>query len=132
MTRKDVYDRAVTAPLTSGNEDDETIRLRELGALVQLGLGHPLDAATFGVLVSLQARLRAAQSELALKLDAGLLLPEEYLDRLNVALQEWVSETRGVLGTDAFDAVFGDAGRNPTGLVDRDTFVSETPPLSAH
>ena len=75
MTGKDTYDQVVSyAPGES--------RLTELAALIQLGLGRPLDPLTFNALADIQAELWDSQQSLAALLLARKLSQEDYLEKI--------------------------------------------------
>ena len=112
MVRKSAYDHAI-AEIHSESRTEETIRLMELAALVELGLGHPLDARTFNEVAAAQADLRLSQEQLEAQLDAGLISPEGYLGELNNALTTWARRCTDVLGARRFAAIFGEAGQHP-------------------
>jgi hypothetical protein len=97
--------------------------LAELKALVKLGLGQPLDEATFAKLAASQTELRALQEQLANDLAQQKILPEQYLERLNAAMREAMARNRGLLGENKFKRIFGDAGYEPEKLIDRETFL---------
>jgi hypothetical protein len=119
--KADAYNRAISDAHSGAN--GVAVRRTELSALVQAYLGHSLDDQTFDRLAAVQARLHADQAELAALLDAGGITPEEYLYRLNYALQIWKLRSRDVLGRENFNAIFGDVGESPETLIDRDTFL---------
>jgi hypothetical protein len=95
----------------------------KLAALAEMALGHPLDQPTLNRLLAIQATLRVEQSKLVDLLDAGELTPDQYLTRLNSEVQRAMGENLKVLGEDRFQAIFGEAGRHPEGLVDRKLFM---------
>jgi hypothetical protein len=123
MTDKDTYDQTVSRDYLAPARDEEAIRLSDLAALVQMGLGHPLDPLTFKELAQIQADLRGTQRALAIKLDTGALTPESYLDQLNAALSLWAKRNLALLGDEMFDAIFGKEGRQPEDMIDRGTFL---------
>jgi hypothetical protein len=124
MTRKDIYNKAIS--MAHASTDNEKLRRSaELAALVEMGLGRSLDEATFNELKKIQSNLWDTQTELNARLEAGTLSPEAYLSRINAALKTSLENSQSLLGDEQFDAIFGDAGRHPEGLIDRDTFLTD-------
>jgi len=121
MLRKQAYDQAVYQP-SDDADDGEAVRLRELYALVQLGLGRDLSPAVFRAVAERQAYMRRQQEELVKLLDAHRLEAAAYADRLRGVLESWADDTRGLIGSDDFRAIFGDS--DPPGLVDKDVFLA--------
>ena len=103
----------------------------ELAHLVEQGLGGPLDAALFGELFRIQAGLRTRQQELAVMFERQDLPPDAYLGRLNDALRASMAHSRALLGDERFLAIFGEAGLEPEGLVDRERFHQEAAGMRA-
>jgi len=124
MTGKDAYSRAVSGTGIV-DPDQDAARRSELNALVTMNLGSPLDSRTFDSLALIQFELWATRNELNLGLDAGALSPEGYLARLNSALRVAMERSEGLLGRERFEAIFGETGRQPDKLVDRETFLAE-------
>jgi hypothetical protein len=120
------YNRMV---VTMANEDEEKRRLDELSALVLLGLGRELDHPTFNQLANIQLYMRRTQKELRQALDAHQITPEAYLVKTNEALRVAMLISEKLLGKERFDAIFGEAGRHPEGLADRDAFFESQRPL---
>jgi hypothetical protein len=118
------YDKSVTLASESGMDDDK-VRLADLAALVQLGLGKPLDDATFAQLADIQYRLQIHQNKLVYLLDEGQISPEQYLDKLNRLSVD--ARDRGVelLGYANFKAIFGDVGDTIEELGDTEAFLEE-------
>jgi hypothetical protein len=127
MTGKDTYDQAVSGPKVTA-ENGETSRLNELAALVEMALGRPLDAPTFQALAIAQSELWKSQENLETMLQRGDVHPEDYLKRLNSAIEHSMQLSLRVLGRERFDAIFGEAGRHPEDLVDRAIFSSQARP----
>jgi hypothetical protein len=100
--------------------------LAELSALLEMALGHPADQATLSGFQRIQDELRSAQSELVGRLDKGELAPDQYVDRLNAGLRLAMERSRSPLGDQAFQAIFGESGRHPEGLINRYTFCVGT------
>lgn len=121
---KDTYDQMVYRPRTPDDHDsdDEAVRLRELYALVQLGLGRALEPTTFRAIADRQAYMKREQAILAEQLESNKIAPEGYIDQLNRVLTSWADDTRGILGDKDFRAIFSES--NPGGLVDRETFLA--------
>jgi hypothetical protein len=105
--------------------DEEAIRMTELSELVEAGLGGPLDRPTFDALAVIQMRLRRTQAELVSSLDRGRISPEKYLEDVTAALRTASLESQKLLGRARFLAIFGEAGLQPEGMIDRDAFVAQ-------
>jgi hypothetical protein len=118
------YDKSVTLVNESGMGDDK-VRRADLAALVQLGLGKPLDDVAFAQLADIQDRLQIHQEKLVHLLDAGQIGPDLYLALLNEA--SVAARDRGIklLGHADFKAIFGDVGDTIEELGDRETFLAE-------
>jgi hypothetical protein len=95
----------------------------EFLALVEATLAYRVDQPTLAKLAAIQANLQHTQAEIASWLDAGEIKPEQYLELLNTLLRSAMEQSRILLGDERFYAVFGEAGKNPEGLVDRATFL---------
>jgi hypothetical protein len=108
--------------LHASQSDMERI-LTEFLKLAEGSLRHQLDQSTRRSLRRVQKNYSARQQRLVQALDVGALDPEEYLDRLNALLKAMMAQMRIVLGEEQFFIVFGEAGRHPEVLVDRDTFM---------
>lgn len=117
------YDQAISR-VHAEAADEESIRLGELSALIESTLGRPLDKQTFDALATIQMKLQRAQSDLVQALDRGLLGPEQYLEAVNTALRKAMADSRDLLGRDRFSTIFGQAGFEPEGLIDKDAFLS--------
>jgi hypothetical protein len=85
MPSKEAYDQAVSKAHATLH-DEEAIRLAELAASAEMGLGRALDEPTLIKLAAIQADLRAAHMGLVLRLEAGALTPEDCLNQINMAL----------------------------------------------
>jgi hypothetical protein len=105
---------------------EEVTQLAELSAMIEMALGRPLDQTTLSALLAIQTVLRQTQSALVSRLQNGELTPDQYLDQLNSTLKLAMDETRLLLGDEGFQAIFGEAGRHPAGLIQRDTFMERT------
>jgi hypothetical protein len=95
----------------------------EIAALIELTVGEAPDERTVDRLLAVQAGLRSEQGELRKLLEDHAISPETYLARLERAMAGAMRENEAILGTERFLAVFGDAGRHPAGLVDREVFL---------
>jgi len=123
MPGKEAYDQAVYSPRASDQQDDEeSVRLRELYALIQLGIGHALEPRTFRAIAKRQAHMRHQQEDLVAQLVTRQVDEDGYLSQLALILESWADDTRDLLGPDNFRAIFGDS--DPRGLVDRATFLA--------
>jgi hypothetical protein len=125
MTNKRAYGDAV-AKLQGGTASEQVIRRRELAALAELGLGHALEAPKLAELARIQAELRRTQQRLKGRFDDGHLTAPDYLKLLNAALARSMDRSIGLLGVAAFDAIFGDTGKDPEGLIDAEMFFKKT------
>jgi hypothetical protein len=124
MPSKNAYDQAVYSPRApDAQNDEEAVRLKELYALVQLGLGHALDPVTFRAIADRQAYMRREQKRLAALLNMKQLGPDSYMNQLVLILESWADDTRGLLGPEQFRAIFVD--RDPGGIVDPETFLAD-------
>jgi hypothetical protein len=119
------YHRAVSAA-HAASASEEARRLAELAALVEMALGEPLDRSTFDALAAIQAGLWRTRTDLSASLEAGAMTSQTYWARLNSALQSAMDQSRSLLGEKRFQAIFGDAGRHPEGLVHRETFLAQS------
>jgi hypothetical protein len=124
VTAKQAYDHEVHEA-SHGSIDDEQQRLAELAALVKLGLGRPLDASVFQALAVIQRRMRQGQRELLASLDSESINPETYLDLLTALHHRTQKAYLRVLGDEAFDAIFGEGGRHPEGMIEREVFLDQ-------
>jgi hypothetical protein len=122
MATKEAYDRTVSKGRTEA-DDGELTHLRELRALVQLQLHTPLPAATFLSLAAIQEDLRKTQGMLASHLESHAMNSDEYLSRTEAALRDAMVRSLNLLGQERFNALFGDCGNHPEGLVDREVFL---------
>jgi hypothetical protein len=112
-------------------DDSEKIANDELSALVQLGLGSPLDLPTFASLANVQADLRYKQSQLASLLEMGQIGPEDYVNRLTFELQDAMKRSDDILGRERFLAIFGKAGLAPEHMIDKGAFYASRKSSSA-
>jgi hypothetical protein len=103
----------------------------KLQALVQLKLGRPLDLLTLRMLSQIRAALQGEQLRLARELEANAIAPEQYLMRLNEAMQRSMSDSRQLLGSEDFHRVFGNAGSSTEKLIDRNVFLASRQPRSS-
>lgn len=119
MTRKQAYDQAVYRSRAPDDPDEEeSVRLRELYALVLYGLGHDLEPPTFRAMAERQAHMRHQQEHLLVLLDSHAIEPHSYETQLKSVLKSWADDTRGLIGADNFRAIFGEG--DPAGLLDGD------------
>jgi hypothetical protein len=100
----------------------EMNRLTEISALAEMALGHPLDTSTRRSLQRIQRDFTRRQARLVHNLDSDIVTAEEYLGQLNALLRSMMDRTQALLGDERFNAIFGEAGRYPEGLVDSGTF----------
>jgi hypothetical protein len=101
----------------------EMMQLTEFLALAENALGNRLDEGTRRSLRKIQRDFIRRQTQLARVLDLEAMSPEEYLGQFNALLKTMMDRMRATLGEERFNIVFGEAGRHPEGLVDRDTFM---------
>jgi hypothetical protein len=120
LSKIDVYSSAVSTARGTASAEEDT-RLAELSALLEMALGHPVDQPTLSALHEIQTELRRAQSELVVRFDSGELTPDRYLKLLNDTLRSTMERSRSLLGDERFQAIFGEAGRYPEGLINRYT-----------
>ena len=85
-------------------------------------LGYQLDSSTFAQLARIQADLQQSQAKLTYALDNRTISPESYMDEVSRLLQTSMTRSRDLLGDTQFVALFGDAGRHPEAIIDRDAF----------
>jgi len=124
--RVGVYNSMVSSMVSTNHNTGvsaEAVELDELSALVEMGLGHPLDPPTLNALFVIQTALRKDQSGLVTRLDAGELTSHQYVDQLTLILQSAMAESQKLLGDERFRLIFGEAGRHPESIIDRDRFV---------
>ena len=112
------------AHMTAGT--DETIRVAELSALVEMALGHPLDQETFQALATVQAALWSVRTALTKRLQNGELSPNQFLDQMDSSLRSAMEQSRVLLGDERFEMIFGHAGEHPEGLINATTFMERT------
>ena len=124
MKMTDTYNGAISR-IHSEEHDEEAVRLRELAALVELGLGHRLEEQTFRALADIQADFRSQQRNLSAQLAENTLSPEDYLAQLNAAMASWMHRSEALVGSARFDAIFGESGRHPDGMIDRKVFLEQ-------
>jgi hypothetical protein len=107
------------------NDKDESGR--EIRALLENAhLGHSIEKSKFELLAKIHSQFRHVQAELVSSLQNEKISPEEYLNAFNSALRETMIQNERVLGHEDFLSVFGEAAQAPEGLIDRETFFSET------
>jgi hypothetical protein len=104
--------------------DDDSVRLAELEALVELGLGKPLDKSAFLQLAKIQSQMRAEQSCLQDLLSKGKISPKDYFVAFNKALRASMEQSKTLLGVEAFEAIFGE-GADTKQLIDPEVFFKE-------
>jgi hypothetical protein len=109
--------------------DYERVRLAELSALVELGLGRPLDRERFNALAAIQHDLRKAQEALADDLENGKITPEAYLGMLGKTLTQTMHRSEELLGHDNFKAIFGEPPHTSENLIDSEVFFKQFPPV---
>jgi hypothetical protein len=100
--------------------------LAELSALVEMALGHPIEPETLATLRAIQVELWNARSDLVTRLHDGEITPDQYLERLHDAIRGAMSRSLSLLGEERFQRIFGESGRNPEGLVNRNIFMEQT------
>jgi hypothetical protein len=115
VTGRDTDDQAISGPRTTAGSRDSG-RLAELAASVEIGFGRSLDAPMFDALAIVQVELWKTRETLETILRKGDLYPEIYLERLNSAIELSMRQSLRVLGRERFEAIFGEAGRNPETL----------------
>lgn len=88
------YNQAISRMSHQDRVDNtETARLADLAALVQLGLGHPLDADTFDAVANIQKHLQEAGGT------KGFHDP---------SVSRYFQQMEDVLGTERYSLIFGD------------------------
>lgn len=88
------YNKAIFAVSDEDRVNNtETARRSDLAALIQLGLGHPLDAETFESIAAIQKQL---QQEVLVK---GMHDP---------AINGYFKQMEAVLGNQTYSLIFGD------------------------
>lgn len=100
-------------------------KLAELSALVEMALGYPLEPKILADLYTIQLNLWWARSCLVTNLQNREITPDQYLNRLHEALQSAMDQSRALLGEERFQMIFGEAGKNPNGLVNRTVFMEQ-------
>jgi hypothetical protein len=105
------------------SQSDMERTLTEFLKLAEGALGHPLDQSMRRSLRRAQKHYSTRQQRLVHSLDTGVLSPEEYLDHLDALLKAMMDQMREVLGEEQFLVVFGEAGRDAGGLIDRGMFM---------
>ena len=128
ILRASDYDRAIK--MIDQGEQSSSSDLAELAALAELGLGKPLDIQTLLRLASVQTELRSRQKQYSDDLDDDKLSPEQYLDRIVVALSEAMRQNEEILGHKQFVAIYGKSAYEPENLIDRETFLGSSGKLS--
>ncbi|WP_316190848.1 MULTISPECIES: hypothetical protein [unclassified Bradyrhizobium] len=99
---------------------------REIKSILQSAkLEHPINKAQFAELTEIHSSFRRAQAALSKSLEEGRISPEQYLVHFKSLLQESMTRNERVLGHQNFVSVFGEAGLEPTGIVNDDTFYTE-------
>lgn len=124
MTSTEAYDRDISSSYST-DPDETTARLADLAALVELGLGHPLNPLVFTQLAVIQEDLRTAQDSLVQQLQEGSVTPEGYLDLFNEELKKWTDRNLHLLGLETFEAIFGKEGHHPEAIIDRKIFLRQ-------
>ncbi len=123
MNKQDDYNQAVVA-IHSLPLDEDTVALLELKALLKLQLNEEVTDKEFEALFEIQKTLRQSQGILVEQFAQKLITPEEYLDNVNALMKLFTWEAEQILGDKRFLQIFGEAGRHPEGLVDRETFLA--------
>lgn len=118
------YDRAIQMA-HMGDKSEEDIRLAELSALVEMGLGRKLDPEKFDQLARIQGALRQHQSILERQLENSAITGEDYLDELAQAVRTANGQSKQLLGIDTFKLIFGDAAEETDHLVEREIFLRQ-------
>jgi hypothetical protein len=126
LDKLSIYNRAVFMTDQS-DMDEERVRLNELSALVELGLGKRLDDATFDKLAAIQNSLRAEQQKLSKYVADGVIKDKDYLSHLNSAVRRAMDESKKLLGYERFKSIFGEAGNQPEQLIDPKIFFGQKP-----
>jgi hypothetical protein len=121
---KSQHDRSI-AGIQEAGIDDEKVRLAELSALVELGLGRPLDRERFNALAAIQRDLRKSQEALADDLEKGKITPEAYLGMLDQTLTQTMHKSEELLGYDNFKAIFGEPPQTSENLIDSEAFLRQ-------
>jgi hypothetical protein len=99
---------------------------REIAELLKNAkLNHRIPASKVDELTQIHVVFRRCQLELVASLQAGRITPDEYMANFNSALREAMKANEQVLGRD-FESVFGSAGHAPEGLIEPETFYSES------
>lgn len=118
-----VIDSIYSATSNDAVAAQEASEMAELAALAQRALGQPLDPDTLRALDGVQSRLRQQQAHYVQLFDAGEISAEEYLKWTNVIVALAMRQNREVLGEKRFQAIFGEAGNHPEGLIDHEAFL---------
>jgi len=119
------YNLAVSAARMTSVAEENT-QLVELSAMVEMALGQPIERETLEALQAVQRELWRSRSELVRRLHAGELTPDQYLDQLHASIATAMGQSRSLLGEERFQIIFGEAGKNPEGLVNRTIFMERT------
>lgn len=107
------------------NDKDDSSR--EIKTLIgRANLRHALEKSKVDQLARIHSGFRRTQAKLVSSLEKGELTPNDYFEQFNLALRETMIQNERVLGHEDFVSVFGEAGRAPQGLIDAQTFFSET------
>jgi hypothetical protein len=114
------YDSVAIA--SAGTEDG----IRELEALLEDRLSHPIDDRLLKKMFAAQTEFRKRQTELVSQLERNKLTADMYLSRLTSEMERLMEGYKELLGTNDFDMVYGEAGLNPGSIVDRNIFLGET------
>ncbi len=123
-------DRGFVGAGSASSETDAVIdvhhpaRVAELRALINEAPGVAVSADTFERLIAIRGRLWEEQSQLAMLLERRVIDHEEFLMRMSEAHTAAMSVCRSVLGDDFF-RVFGEAGLEPDGVIERDIFLEQ-------
>lgn len=100
-------------------------RVDELAMLVRSTPGLILSEHHFSALAEIQGRLWKAEDDLGALLDNEEITPETFAERSIECTTVCMEQCEKLIGRDNFDLLFGEAGRSPAGIMDRDTFVAD-------
>ena len=75
-------------------------------------------------LTDIRDKLHADIADLVAQLDREIIGPEQYLDQLNAMFGKAMKDCEHRLGPKRFLELFGEAGRHPEDMVDKDTFYA--------
>ena len=87
-------------------------------------LGHTLPDDQVAQLQKIKSKFRERQSRLVAMLLGEELNKERYLRDFTAIAEEYMRETRAIMGDEDFSIIFGKAGYEPGALIDRDIFFT--------